>query len=66
MCSKANLLTLGCGEGKCSIYYPAPSKDFRQLVLKRPKLPNGFRERILNTGLGREGMREVVGCVISW
>ena len=66
MCSKANLLTLGCGERKCSVCYLAPSKDFRQLVLKRPKLPNGFRERILNTGLGREGLREVVGCVISW
>ena len=24
--SKANLLTLGYGEGKCSIYYKAPGK----------------------------------------
>ena len=61
VCSKANLLTLGCREGKCSIYYAAPSKDFRQLVLKRPKLPNGFRERILKTGWGREEGREVGG-----
>lgn len=26
MHSKANLLTLGYGEGKCSIYYKAPGK----------------------------------------
>ena len=29
--SKANLLTPGCGEGKCSVYCRAPSKESRQL-----------------------------------
>ena len=28
-CSKANLLTSGCGEGKCSIYCTVPSKESR-------------------------------------
>ena len=40
--SKVNLLTLGCGEGKCSIYYKMHTRSPRQLVLKKPKLPNGF------------------------
>ena len=43
--SKATLLTLGCGEGKHSVYCRAPSKENRQLVLKRPKLPSGFQGR---------------------
>ena len=45
MCSKANLLTLVVVKESA-----ASSKDFRQLVLKRPKLPMAFRERILQTG----------------
>ena len=28
-CSEANLLTLGCGEGKCSVYCRVPSKESR-------------------------------------
>ena len=36
-CSKANLLTLGSSDGKCSIYCRAPSKESRWLVLKRLK-----------------------------
>ena len=27
--NKAKLMTPGCGEGKCSIYYRMPSKEFR-------------------------------------
>ena len=45
-CRKANLLTPGCGEGKCSVYCQAPSKESKQLVLKRPKLPEGFQENV--------------------
>ena len=33
-CSKANLLTVGCDEGKCSIYCRVPCKESRQLALK--------------------------------
>ena len=40
--SKANLLTLGYEE-KHSIYYRAPSKESRQLVLKRTE---NFQEKI--------------------
>ena len=32
----------GCGERKCSVYCRAPSKEYRQLVFKRPKT---FRKR---------------------
>ena len=49
--SKANLLTLGCGEGKYSVYCKAPnvgpSKENGQLMRKRPKLPNGFQGSVL-------------------
>ena len=31
----------------------APSKEFRQLVLKRPRFPEGAKKRFLKTGWGR-------------
>ena len=54
-CSKANLLTLGCGEGKYSMYRRAPSKESRQLVLKRPQLPEGFQRKVFKNRV-REGV----------
>ena len=42
VCVKANLLTLGCGEGAWSIYCLVPSKENGQLILKRPTFPIGF------------------------
>ena len=42
VCSKANLLTLGCGEGKGHIYFRGPFKESRQLVLKKLELSGGF------------------------
>ena len=45
-CSKANLLTLGCGEGNCNVYCKAPRKETRWLVLKAPQLPGGFKESL--------------------
>ena len=54
--SKANLLTPGCGEGKYSVYFRAPSKENGQLMLRRPKLPNGFQERGFK-GSVREGLQ---------
>lgn len=37
-CSKANLLSLGCGVAKCSIgVYRVPSKESRKLVLQKPE-----------------------------
>ena len=51
----------GCGDGKHSIYCKAlnmgPSKENRQLMLKRPKFPSGFQGRVFKG--------EVEGCVIS-
>ena len=57
---QANLLTLGRGEGKCSVYC-RPTKEFRQLVFKRPKLLEGFQGKVFKDRV-REG---VMGCVIS-
>lgn len=48
-CSKANLLTLDCGEEKCSVYHKAPYKGNRLLMLKNPKLPKGFQQPFLKT-----------------
>ena len=41
--SKANLLTLGCGEGRCSIYCRVSSKEYRLNSLM------AFREVFLKT-----------------
>ena len=60
-CNKANLLIPGSGEGKYSINCRAPSKESRQLVLRRPDLPKGFQGQVFKDRV-REG---VVGCVIS-
>ena len=54
MHGEANLLTLGCGEGKHSVYHRAPSKENGQLLLKRPKLPYGFQGRGFKSNV-REG-----------
>ena len=45
-CSEANLLTLGCGERKCSIHCRVQSKESRQLVPKKPGFPDGFQRNI--------------------
>ena len=44
--SKGNLLTPGCGEGKCSVYCKVSSKELGQLVLKTSKLLDGFQQSI--------------------
>ena len=47
LCSKANLLTPGCGKGKYIVYCKVRSKENGHLVLKRPEeLPNGFQGTI--------------------
>ena len=56
VCSKANLLTPGYGEGKYSAYCRAPSKENGQLMLKRPKLPNGFQGRGFKKPVWRRGL----------
>ena len=42
---KAELLTLGCPEAKCSINCRAP-KESKWLVFKRPKLPYYFQGKV--------------------
>lgn len=51
MCSKANLLTPGYGEGKCSVYCRCQAGSSGQLVLKTPEPPflMGFMKAFLNT-----------------
>ena len=56
--SKANLLPLGFGEAKCSVYCKVPRKERRQLVFKRPKVPNGFQRKVFRDR-GRERGCEV-------
>ena len=57
MGSKTNLLTPGCGEGKYSVYCRVPSKENKQLVLKRPELPNGFQGRVFKSNIRGVGCR---------
>ena len=46
--SKANLLTPGRGEGKCSIYCKAPDNESRAASVQNiPTPPVGFRETSL-------------------
>lgn len=45
--SKVNLLTPGCGEGKCSVYCRCQTKSPGQLMLKNLNSPMGFREAFL-------------------
>ena len=45
-CRKANLLTLGCGEGKCSVYCKVPDKENVWLTLKKPRTPEGFQPNV--------------------
>lgn len=53
--SKANLLTLGHGEGKCNVYCKVPSQESRQLVLKRPILLHGFQGNVFKDGIREQG-----------
>jgi len=53
-----NLLILGCGEEKNSIDCRGTSKENRQLILKRPKLPDGFQ------GKGFQGSVREGGCSV--
>ena len=56
MCNKANLLMLGYGEGKHNVYCRAPIKEAKGLGLKKPKRPDDFQEKVLQTGEGGCGV----------
>ena len=47
--SKANLLILGYGKGKCSIYCRAPSKETSPSQKACREVFKAFRERFLKT-----------------
>lgn len=49
MYSKANLLTLDYSEGKYIINQRVSSRENGQLMLRRAKLFDGFREVVLKT-----------------
>lgn len=51
MCSKVNLLTQGCDEGKCSIFHKAPGKESR---VKKPQLPDRFQGGIFKGKVRRD------------
>lgn len=67
MCSQAHLLTVGCGEGgfsiHCKVLNVGPSKDIRQLVLKRPNPLMAFREEFLKATFG---VRVAGGMTFFW
>lgn len=53
MYSKANLLTLDYSEGKYIINQRVSSRENGQLMLRRAKLFDGFREVVLKTIWGK-------------
>ena len=55
--SKASLLTPICGEGKYSINCKVSSKENKQLMFKRPELPDGFQGRVFKGNIRAEGYR---------
>ena len=56
LCSKVTVLTLGCGEGKYSIYCRAKPAN-GQLMLQRPELPHGFQGKAFKRTMWSEGCR---------
>ena len=57
MCCKANLVTLDCGEGKCSIYCWCQVRSPGQPVLKRPELPEGLQGKVFKEKVREKGYR---------
>ena len=45
MHSKANPMTVGSDDGKCSIYYKIPYKVSRTINAQEPELPNEFQQK---------------------
>ena len=48
-CSKANLLTPGCGEGKCTLIAGA-KQGVQTAGASKAQIPEGFRKGFLKTG----------------
>ena len=64
---KANLLTPGSGEGKCSIYYKAPHKENGWLMLRNPKLTKGFQQRLWKSQVREKVPGSVISsCTLLW
>ena len=63
--SKASLLTLGCGEGTHRVSCRMPSKENRQLVLKRSELPSGFQGSILKGNISVTWKLGFTSCWMS-
>ena len=70
MHSNASPLTPDCTEGQFSIYCRAPNKESRQLMLKRPRLSNGFQEQVFKGRVREVGYRMwdqlVYSLLIGW
>ena len=59
--SKANLLMLGCGDGKCSVYCRCQTRSMEQLMLKSPELLDGFPGKVFKESVSER----ISGYVIS-
>ena len=70
MHSKASPLTPGCSEGQFSIYCRASNKESRQLMLKRPRLSDGFQGQTFKGRVREVGDRMwdqlVYSLLIGW
>ena len=53
--SRANLLTQGRAEEMYNVYCKVSNKENGQLMLKRPKLPNGFQGKVFKSNMKGEG-----------
>ena len=63
---KANLLALDGGEGKARAYLRASSKEYRQLMLKRSKLPGSSLGRVFKDDMWGEDCRMHDFLLIGW
>ena len=63
MCSEANLLIPGCGEGKYSIYCRV--KQGKWAALERSKLPDDFQGRVFKDRVRERVMEFVLNFLIG-
>ena len=52
---------------KYSVYCRTPSKESRQLILKRPEFPQGFQGRVFKDSVRERVIGYMISlCIILW